>query len=586
MTGSIVPFEMGLFNYLLLGLIGLIGLISLIVLIDRRVSSYNQQTMHEGTDTTTAPVELSARTRASNLERMRGDIFDLAIVGGGITGAGVALDAVSRGLHVALIEKRDFASGTSSRSSKLIHGGLRYLEHFELSLVRESLHERAVLSRIAPHLSKPLEFLVPVYNSTERSPLGSNKLRLSLGLSLYDLLAGRRNVGSHRWLSPQAALKLSPRLDPQGLRGAFVYYDCLTDDARLVIEVIKTAAAGGAAVANYVSAIGLTRDAGGVYVVRIDEEIGSTSLELRARLVVNATGVWSDEVARLSDARASKRLRPSKGIHIVVPSEKLQNGAAVLIPSLGEGRFLFVIPWHGRTVIGTTDTDYEGSLDNPTAETDEIERVVQSAARAFPEARLSSADVISTFAGLRPLINSGGQSTKELSRKEEIFEDALGLITITGGKLTTWRRMAERVVDFACRRLNDAEGNGKELRHSLTEKIELTGRPASGDSHDEGQRVAAELSADPGTVEHLMATYGGNYRVLLKLAQEDPTLHRVLVDGLPHIEAEVIYAAQYEMALTVEDFLSRRTRIDLLAPDHGHSCAERVANRIGIQSPL
>jgi glycerol-3-phosphate dehydrogenase len=535
--------------------------------------------MNKMPDTKPTALELSARTRAANLERMRSDVFDLAVIGGGITGAGVALDAALRGLTVALVEKRDFASGSSSRSSKLIHGGLRYLEQLHFGLVRESLHERAVLSRIAPHLSKPLQFLVPVYSSSERSPLGANRLKLAGGLWLYDLLAGRRNIGRHQWLSREAALKQAPALEPRGLRGAFVYYDCLTDDARLVIEVIKAAAAHGALVANYVSARGFRKDDDGVSKVELEDTQDVSSFELRARVVVNATGVWSDEVSRLADARAPKRLRPSKGIHVVVPSERLENQTAVLIPSLGESRFLFVIPWQGRTVIGTTDTDYAGSLDDPGAEAEEIDRVVRSAARAFPDAGLSTEDVISTFAGLRPLIAADGQSTKELSRKEEIFEDDSGLITITGGKLTTWRRMAERVADFVGRRLETIDGVRRPRAHrSVTENIQLAGGTPQGDARKEAQRAATEFDVDVATVEHLMGTYGGNYRVVLELTRESEELKTTLIDGLAHIGAEAVYAARYEMAVTVEDFLSRRTRIELLARDHGRSCATRVSS--------
>lgn len=535
--------------------------------------------MSEGPDKKPPTFELSARTRTANLERMRRETFDVAVIGGGITGAGVALDAASRGLTVALIEKRDFASGTSSRSSKLIHGGLRYLEQFHLGLVRESLHERAVLSRIAPHLSKPLEFLVPLYSSSERSPLGANRLKLAAGLWLYDLLAGRRNIGRHRWLSREAALNQAPALEPRGLRGAFVYYDCLTDDARLVIEVIKAAAAHGALVANYAQARGFRKDDDRVSKVEIEYTRDGASFELRAKVVVNAAGVWSDEVSRLSDAKAQKRLRPSKGIHVVVPSERFQNQTAVLIPSVGESRFLFVIPWQGRTVIGTTDTDYAGGLDDPHAEADEVDRVVQSAARAFPDARLSTEDVISTFAGLRPLIAADGQSTKELSRKEEIFEDDSGLVTITGGKLTTWRRMAERVADFVGRRLEALDGIRRPRAHrSVTENIPLAGGTPHGDPREEGLHAATEFGVDVVTVMHLMGTYGGNYRVILELTRESEGLKTTLTDGLPHIGAEVVYAARYEMAATVEDFLSRRTRVELLARDHGRSCATRVAS--------
>lgn len=534
--------------------------------------------MNETRDTRPSASELSARTRAANLERMGREVFDLAVIGGGVTGAGVALDAASRGLTVALVEKRDFASGTSSRSSKLIHGGLRYLEQFHLRLVRESLHERAVLSRIAPHLSKPLEFLVPVYSSSERSPLGANRLKLAAGLWLYDLLAGRQNIGRHRWLSPETTLRQAPELDPKGLRGAFVYFDCLTDDARLVIEVIKTAASHGALVANYVSAQGFCRGNDGVPGVQLEDTIDERSLELRAKVVVNAAGVWTDEVARLFDAEAPKRLRPSKGIHVLVPSERLQVKSAVLIPSLGENRFLFVIPWQGRTVIGTTDTDYHGSLDDPLAEAEEVDRVMKSAARAFPEAGLSTGDVISTFAGLRPLIAADEHSTKDLSRKEAIFEDTPGLITVTGGKLTTWRKMAERVADIVCNRLEAIDGVRRPRAHrSLTERIHLAGGPLNGDARKDAKRAAAQFNAGIATVEHLMAIYGGNYRVVLELTRESEELKTSLLDSLPHIAAEAVYAARYEMAVTVEDFLSRRTRIDLLAADHGRSCAKLVA---------
>ena len=533
--------------------------------------------MKEITDRKQIGTELSPRTRAANIERMRHEVFDLAVIGGGITGAGVALDAASRGLTVALVEKGDFASGTSSRSSKLIHGGLRYLEQFNFGLVRESLHERAVLSRMAPHLSKPLQFLVPVYSSNERSPLGANKLKLAAGLWLYDLLAGRRNIGRHRWLTREAALDAAPALEPSGLRGAFVYFDCLTDDARLVIEVVKAAAAHGALVANYIGARGFREDDEGWSAVEVRDSIGAESFELRARVVVNATGVWSDEVSQLSDASAPKRLRPSKGIHIVVSSEVLRNRTAVLVPSLGENRFLFVIPWQGHTLIGTTDTDYKGSLDDPQAAAEEVERVIKSASHAFPKARLSSEDVISTFAGLRPLIAANENSTKDISRKEEIFVDKFGLITITGGKLTTWRKMGERVAGYVTRQL-EIRGKDRRLRtrRSITDQLHLAGLATNDDSGSQAERAAADFNVDPATVTHLMATYGGNYRVVLEIASESESLRTNLVHGLPHIAAEVLYALRYEMAMTVEDFLARRTRIDLFVRDHGRSCAIQV----------
>jgi len=511
-------------------------------------------------------IELSLRARAANLDRMEREAFDVAVIGGGITGAGIALDAASRGLTVALIEKRDFASGTSSRSSKLIHGGLRYLEQFQFSLVREALEERATLKEMAPHLSEPLAFLVPVYGAGTRSPLGANKAKLRLGLWLYDLLAGRKNIARHRWLGRDEALKVAPALESKNLRGGFLYYDCLTDDARLVIEVIKEAAHRGAVVANYARAGGLVKTGNRITGVEVEDTFNNRRFNLNARIVVNAAGVWSDEIARLQNPQARNHLRPSKGIHIVLPSEKFGNRAAVLIPSLGEQRFLFVIPWQGRTVIGTTDTDYTGDLDEPRAESDEITRVAESAARYFPGAGVSRNDVISSYAGLRPLVSGDGKSTKELSRKEEIFENESGLISIIGGKLTTWRRMAERVVDLVARKL---ERSGR----SITASIHLANSASLAGNLKE---AATEFDVPVAIVEHLMQSYGGNFRAVLEIARESEELKRTLIHGLPHIEAEVVYAARSEMAMTAEDFLSRRTRIALLAPDGGRECAARV----------
>ncbi|HEY7546815.1 MAG TPA: glycerol-3-phosphate dehydrogenase/oxidase, partial [Blastocatellia bacterium] len=460
--------------------------------------------------------EFSMRTRAANIDRMRKETFDLAIIGGGITGAGVALDAASRGLTAALIEKRDFASGTSSRSSKLIHGGLRYLEQLEFLLVREALHERAALRHNAPHLSEPLAFLVPVYERGRPSPLGSSKLKLRLGLWLYDFLAGRKNIAPHRSLTREEILELAPALDAEGLRGGFLYYDCLTDDARLVIEVIKAANGRGAAIANYVSARGFQKDGDRISAIETEDALTGKRFLLRATVFVNAAGVWSEEIAQMVGENSAIRIRPSKGIHILVPREKISAQTAVLIPSIGEQRFLFVIPWHGRTLIGTTDTDYRGSFDDPQADEEEISRVVESAARAFPASRLSREDVISAFAGLRPLVARNDDSTKDLSRKDEIIESQSGLISVTGGKLTTYRRMAERVVDAAVRQL---EKRGKIFHYglppSLTEYHTLVDKAAS---REKAEKFASRFRLSVETINHLMEDYGGNFRAVLKIA--------------------------------------------------------------------
>ena len=513
----------------------------------------------------------SLDTRTATIQRMGRETFDLAVIGGGITGAGIALDGISRGLSVALIEKSDFASGTSSRSSKLIHGGLRYLEHLEFSLVREALRERATLTRLAPHLSEPLAFLVPLYEAGIPSPLGNSRLKLSVGLWLYDLLAGAENIGRHRWVNREEALRLAPRLQSNGLRGGFVYYDCLTNDSRLVIEVIKAAARRGGAIANYAAARALMKEGPRVSGIDLEDRLTGEIVNLRAKVVVNAAGVWSDDVSRLDNSAALRRLRPSKGIHVVLPSEKFDNQMAVLIPSLGESRFLFVIPWCGRTVIGTTDSDYSGELDEPLAEDSEVARVVRSAAGSFPAAAISDDDVISTFAGLRPLVSSNGESTAEVSRKEEIFESESGLITIIGGKLTTYRHMAERVVDLAVKGLANAKRSG-------TSQIHLAGgEKLAGSIEAQASSAAAEFEVPVELVMHLIRSYGGDFRVVLEIAGESAEFREPLIEGLPHIAAEVVYAARYEMAATAADFLERRTRIALLAPDHGDSCIARVA---------
>lgn len=494
-------------------------------------------------------MELSLRTRAEGLERARAERFDVAVIGGGITGAGVALEAVARGLSVVLVERADFASGTSSRSTKLIHGGLRYLRRLEFGLVRESLVERAILMRNAPRLAVPLRFLVPVFRSGTPSPLGANRLMLSLGLTLYDALAGRARIGRHTWLRPEEAAGLAPSLDLGNVAGCFSYFDCVTDDARLVVEVVKAAAARGAVVANYAPVRGLLKDGRGVAGIAVEDALGGGTVEIRARAVVNAAGVWADRVAALDDPREAPPLRPSKGIHVVVPAERLDVRAAVLVPSVEAGRFHFVLPWRGRTLVGTTDSDYAGDLDAPRAEAGEIAVLLDSVARAFPETGLSARDVISSFAGLRPLVGREGGPTAELSRKEEVLVGASGLVSVVGGKLTTYRRMAELVVDRVADRLGEGR---RRSRASATASIPLA--------------VANDAALD-------------------RILRERPELAAPLVEGLANVEAEVVYAARCEMAATVDDVLERRTRLALLDAGHGRAAAPRIAELLDEASP-
>src|SRR5499426_469977 len=503
--------------------------------------------------------EFSWRTRRESLSRLAEEVFDVLIIGGGITGAGLALDAALRGLRVALVEKRDFAAGTSSRSTKLIHGGLRYLEHFDFALVREGLRERSILARNAPRLARPFPFVIPIYENRRRNY--DRPLKMRLGLLLYDLLAGRRNFARHRRLGRDEALRLAPQLDPRGLKGAFVYHDAVTNDSRLVIEVLKTARKRGAEIANYTRVAGFIKNGNGkIDGVRLRDELTGGEIECRARIVINATGVWMEDMIRLDSQAANglnKRLRPAKGVHLTVPADRLRVDAAWLIPSLTSHRFYFVVPWEGRVNIGTTDTDYSGDKDHPQAEPEEVNEILGAINSYFPDARLEPSDVISSWAGLRPLITDPGASaTTEISRKEEIIESENGLISIGGGKLTTYRLMAERGIDLAVKRLKE--------RFNVLVNSSTTEDVAIGEdlSLDELTIIAERLSQTEDlpleTARHLLHDYGADYHRLIELTHEDEGLREPLIDGLPQILAEIVYAARYEMALTLADAMTRR----------------------------
>jgi glycerol-3-phosphate dehydrogenase len=523
--------------------------------------------------------EFSWRTRRASLNQFKEEIFDLLVIGGGITGAGIALDASARGLRAALVEKRDFAAGTSSRSTKLIHGGLRYLEHFDFALVREGLRERATLARIAPHLVDPCPFVVPIYRDNKRNY--DHPLKMRAGLVLYDLLAGRYGFASHRHLSRDEALKLAPQLDPRGLKGALLYYDALTDDSRLVIEVIKAARELGSRIANYTRVTGFIKDEfGKVAGARLRDELTGDEFTARSRIVINATGVWMNDVAGLVSrpgAETAKHVRPSKGIHLTVPAERLRVGSVWLIPSLKEHRFYFVVPWHGRVNIGTTDNDYAGDKDSPHPKEDEVSEIIDAINAYFPAARLEPSDVISSWAGLRPLISDkNARKTADISRKEELFEAEDGLISISGGKLTTYRLMAERTVSLAARRVRE--------RFSIisgdagTNELPISGGSMTrGELAREARRIARNEKLSDETSRHLAFNYGSNCYQIVKLIREQEHLRAPVVEGLPQILAEIVYAVRSEMAVTLADVLVRRTRLAILAGEDSVRCASAAA---------
>ncbi|MEO6725584.1 MAG: glycerol-3-phosphate dehydrogenase/oxidase [Blastocatellia bacterium] len=536
--------------------------------------------------------EFSWRTRRASLEKFNQEVFDVLIIGGGITGAGLALDAATRGLKTALVEKRDFAAGTSSRSTKLIHGGLRYLEHLDLGLVREALLERAILTRTAPHLVEVCPFVIPIYSDSRRNY--DHPLKMRAGLFLYDFLAGRQNLAKHRRLSREEALKLAPQLDSRGLRGAFLYYDGRTNDARLVIEAVKASHAQGVAIANYAKVESLLRDAAGkITGVLLRDELSGEQIRLRARATINATGVWMEETIRLDQVGQAatpdekslnglrKKIRPAKGIHLTISADRLRVEAAWLIPSLTGHRFYFVVPWEGRVNIGTTDTDYQGGKDSPHAEAAEVTEILNAVNSYFPDAQLGPSDVISAWAGLRPLItDANAKDTTAVSRKEEMIETADGLISIGGGKLTTYRVMAEHGIDLTLKRL------GKPAGEKTTADIPLSGGEMSRvELEITAKQISQHYELPMETTRHLVFTYGSNFDRLIRLMLDDEYLRERLVAGLPHVKAEIVYAARCEMAVTLADALARRTRLAMLAGEASRTCApvaaELMAKELG-----
>ena len=460
--------------------------------------------------------------------RDRKQPWDLAVIGGGATGMGVAVDAATRGLDVVLVEAHDFGKGTSSRSTKLVHGGVRYLEQGNVALVMSALKERGLLRKNAPHLVHDLAFVVPNYSWWEAPFYG-------IGLKLYDLLAGKYGFGPSRLLSKEETLDKLPALDPQDLSGGVVYYDGQFDDARLLIHLAMTAAEHGATVVNYCAATGLLRDAEGYIngLTARDAESGE-EFAIAARVVVNATGVFTDEVRRMADPRAEPLLVASQGIHLVFDHSFLKGDSALMVPRTSDGRVLFVIPWHGYAMAGTTDTPVDGPSLEPQALDTEVDFILETAGRYLTRPP-SRTDVLSVFAGLRPLVRGAGK-TSALSRDHVIHVDESGLLTITGGKWTTYRHMAEDCVDNAITlgRLREEPCVTRALRiHGYCEDAEKFGD---------------------------LEVYGADAAEIRALAEEKPELGRRLDPALPVIGAEIVWAVLEEMARSVEDALARRTR--------------------------
>jgi glycerol-3-phosphate dehydrogenase len=531
---------------------------------------------------------LSLGRRADQVERLRTELFDLVIVGGGITGAGIALDAATRGLRVALVEKYDFASGTSSRTTKLIHGGLRYLAQRWFRLTREALAERSVLQQLAPHLVEPIPFVYPIYNKR------FEVWRVNTGLWLYDLMAGLRRTKVHRRLSRDETLRRVPGLKAEGLRASFVYYDARTDDSRLVVEVLKAAVSYGAVVANYVAAETIAEDEFGLRGITARDLVSGEVFPVRGFKVVLATGIWLNELLSAGGWN-QPRVRPAKGVHLVVPRERLGSDMAVVFPT-PDNRLMFVVPWQGQTLVGTTDTDYAGPLDAPRADDGDVSYILAVVNAAFPGLNLTPSDIISVMAGLRPLVDTGESTTANVSREDRVFEAPNGVVAIAGGKLTTYRRMGRKVVDLVVNRLRD-EGRLRKKARSRTADVLIGGYPERPRRRVGrllriprlprfARRRPATLpiappSLTPETGRRLWRTYGANWQAIVDLVGENPSLGTPVIPGLDILRAELVFAVRHEMAQTLLDILARRTHLAALDRNQARDVAAEVARLVG-----
>lgn len=494
----------------------------------------------------------SAAFRADRLNEMTKSVWDVLVIGGGITGAGIALDAQSRGMRTALVEMQDFAAGTSSRSTKLVHGGLRYLKQFEVKMVAEVGRERAIVYENGPHVTVPEPMLLPIY---EGGTFG--KFSTSVGLAVYDLLAGVKRGERRKMLGARDTLAMEPLLKRDGLKGGGYYVEYRTDDARLTIEVLKKAAELGATAVNYAKAERLLYENGKLAGVVVADTIGGGSYEVKARKIVNATGPWVDMLREMDRSKHGKTLRLTKGVHLVFDNSRFPLGQAVYFDT-PDGRMMFAIPRDGKTYIGTTDTDYSGDTAHPTMTAGDRDYVLEAANTMFPEVKLTADDVESSWAGLRPLIYEAGKPPSEVSRKDEIFRSESGLITIAGGKLTGYRKMAETVTDLLARELQ-AEARGP-FRPCSTKAIPVSGGDFGGSAgfsayaafwREEGVKRGLPAAS----AERLTRRYGSNVRQIYELlpAAADSA-------GLPpEMYAQLLYAINNEMAVKPADYFMRRT---------------------------
>jgi glycerol-3-phosphate dehydrogenase len=506
---------------------------------------------------------LGPSQRDRSWEALQHNDFDVLVIGGGVTGAGVALDAATRGLRTALVEMSDFASGTSSRSSKLFHGGLRYLEQLNFGLVREALHERELmLTRIAPHLVRPVSFLYPLrHRGWERPYVGA-------GLALYDTMAGHNSLPRHRHLTRTGARALAPALRSNALVGALLYYDAQTDDARHTLTVVRTAAHYGATVRSSTKVVGLRRDAGRVVGASLlDVETGQQA-EVTARVVVNCTGVWTDDVQELGGTRGHFHVRASKGVHLVVPRDRINSETGLILRTTQS--VLFVIPWGNQWLVGTTDTDWNLDKAHPAATSADIDYLLDQV-NSVLQTPLTRDDILGVYAGLRPLLTGESEETSQLSREHAVARTMPGLVSVAGGKYTTYRIMARDAVDVA---VEDLEGT---VPASVTERTPLLGADGYAALSNAVEALGRRWDLPAWRIRRLLGRYGSLIDEVLTPALDDPALRRPVPGADEYLAAEIRYAVTHEGALHLEDVLTRRTRISVEVADRGVGASDAVA---------
>jgi glycerol-3-phosphate dehydrogenase len=512
--------------------------------------------------------QLGPDQRDSAISQLGTEQFDILVIGGGVNGVGAALDAASRGLKVALIEAQDIASGTSSRSSKLIHGGLRYLEQYDFKLVREALHERELMvSTLCPHLVKPVGFLFPLTEKfKERTYVGA-------GLALYDALRGfHRAMPWHKHLSQKQINEIAPSLRHDIVTGAIKYFDAQVDDARHTMAVARTAARHGAIIATQVSAESLIREGKRVVGVNALDLVSGKKIAIKAGATIMCAGVWSDQLHERFELTPGYHVTMSKGAHIVVPGSAIKSDAGIILKT--PVSVLFIIPWGDKWIVGTTDTPYEGDRAEPFATREDVQYILDQANRVL-EPKLKADEIIGVYAGLRPLVaNNKSATTTKLSREHTVDRPAAGFVSIAGGKYTTYRVMGKDVVDRAVIELR------KITQESVTEKLPLVGADGYFALEQQKERIAQESGLDVETVTHLLNRHGSLISEILELIQEQPKLAAKLDAVLPYIKAEIVYAASFEGARSVDDVISRRTRLSFEAVNHGVHLADEVASLI------